>query len=112
MDGDGVACISEYGLDGALLGEHFSKPISTNVRWMAPEVLSAESGGKRAASADDGKRADVYSFAVVMFEVGQPYSSLSNSSPVSLLSFLIPRSSPAPPHFPERAMRRLRKVSR
>ena len=68
MDGDGVACISEYGLGGALRGES----IPTNVRWMAPEVLSAESKNKRATSVDDGKRADVYSFAMVMFEVGQP----------------------------------------
>jgi len=47
-----------------------SKSIPTNARWMAPEVLLTGDEDKRVTSVDDGKRADVYSFAVLMFEVG------------------------------------------
>lgn len=71
MDSGGVARISEYGLENVLRDESFSKSIPTNVRWMAPEILLTETKDKRAASVDDGRRADVYSFAVVMFEVGR-----------------------------------------
>jgi len=45
----------------------------TNVRWTAPEVLKYKKEDKSVTSVDDGKRADVYSFAVLMFEVGLPY---------------------------------------
>jgi len=70
VDSDGVARISEYGLEGVLRDGPFSKSIPTSVRWMAPELLSAENKNKRATSVGDGKRADVYSFSMVMFEVG------------------------------------------
>ena len=70
MDSDGVARISEYGLELVLREEGSSKPIPTNVRWMAPEVLSTKSEDKRVTSVEARKRADIYSFAVVMFEVG------------------------------------------
>ena len=70
MDRDGVACISEYGLEVALHDEATSKSIPTNIGWTAPEVLGAK--GRRIPSGDDGKAADVYSFAMVMFEVGLP----------------------------------------
>jgi len=72
VDSDGVARISEYGLEGVLRDGPPSKSIPTNVRWMAPEVLSAEHKNKRAISVGDGKHADVYSLAMVMFDVGQP----------------------------------------
>ena len=72
MDGDGVACISEYGLELVLRDGASPESIPTNVRWMAPEVLSTENEEKWDSFVDDGKRADVYSFAVVMFEVGPP----------------------------------------
>ena len=67
MDGDGIARISEYGLEIVLSDE---KSIPTNVRWMAPEVLESNSG--RAPFGDDGKSADIYSFAMVTFEVRLP----------------------------------------
>ena len=67
MDGDGIARISEYGLEIVLSDE---KSIPTNVRWMAPEVL--ESKGRRDPFGDDGKSADIYSFAMVTFEVRIP----------------------------------------
>ena len=70
VDSDGSACISEYGLEIILRDEAPSDLVPTNVRWMAPEVLSARS--RRIPSGDDGKAADVYSFAMVMFEVGLP----------------------------------------
>ena len=78
MDSDGDACISEYSLGIILRDEASSKSILTNVRWMAPEVLSAK--GRRIPSGDDGKAADVYSFAMIMFEVS-PLPSLTNSKP-------------------------------
>ena len=49
---------------------------------MAPEVLSTENENKGATSVDDGKRADVYSLAMVMFEVGLPY--LRSQTPVRI----------------------------
>ena len=67
MDGDGIACISEYGLETVLREEASSKSIPTNVRWIAPEVLGTKD--RRVPSGDDGKAADVYSFAMIMFEV-------------------------------------------
>ena len=67
MDDDEAACISEYGLEAVLRDETPSKSIPTNVRWMAPEVLGAE--GRRVPSGDAGKAADIYSLAMVMFEV-------------------------------------------
>jgi len=73
VDSDGIACISECGLELVLRDEASSGSIPTNVRWAAPEVLLAEEKNKRVASVDDGKRADVYSFAMVMFEVGLPF---------------------------------------
>ena len=65
-----MACISEYGLEVVLRDEASSKSIPTNVRWMAPEVLDAK--GRRIPSGDDGKAADIYSFAMIMFEVSLP----------------------------------------
>ena len=70
MDSDGIACISDYGLETVLSSEASSQSIQTNVRWMAPEVLGAEN--RRVPSGDDGKAADVYSFAMIMFEVSLP----------------------------------------
>ena len=67
VDTEGVACISEYGLELVLRDEASSKPIPTNVRCTAPEVLGSKS--RRVPSGDEGKAADVYSFAMVMFEV-------------------------------------------
>ena len=67
MDSDGVACISEYGLETILPDEASSKPITTDVRWRAPEVLNTK--GRCVPSGNDGKAADVYSFAMVMFDV-------------------------------------------
>lgn len=72
VDNDGVACISEYGLEIVLRDEASSKSIPSNVRWMAPEVLSTRS--RHIPSGDGGKAADIYSFAMVMFEVRLPYS--------------------------------------
>lgn len=71
MDADGVACISEYGLDLVLGEDASSKSAPANIRWMAPEVISTEKKEKR-VNLDDRKRADVYSLAMVMFEVGLP----------------------------------------
>ena len=68
MDGDGIACISEYGLETVLREEASSRSIPTNVRWIAPEILGTKD--RRVPSGDDGKAADVYSFAMIMFEVG------------------------------------------
>jgi hypothetical protein len=67
---DGIACISEYGLEIVLRDEASSTSIPTNVRWMAPETLGTKS--RRVPSGDDGMAADVYSFAMIMFEVSLP----------------------------------------
>ena len=68
---EGVACISEYGLELMLRGEASSTSIPTDVRCMAPEVLGSKS--RHVPSGDEGKAADVYSFAMVMFEVCLPF---------------------------------------
>ena len=70
MDGNGVACISEYGLEIALRDEASSKRVSTNFRWMAPELFDVKP--RRVPSRDSGKAADVYSLGMVMFEVCLP----------------------------------------
>lgn len=70
VDSNEVACISEYGLEIVLRDEAPSKAIPANFRWMAPEVLNTKS--RRIPSGDDGKAADIYSLAMVMFEVGTP----------------------------------------
>ena len=88
MNSDDVACISEYGLETVLRGETSPKSIPTNVRWTAPEVLSTENKNKRATSVEDGKRADVYSFAMVMFEVGLSFFALNFVSASHLPSLL------------------------
>ena len=67
MNDDGVACISEYGLEIALCDEVPSKLIPVNVRWMAPEILGTK--GRLVPPGDGGKAVDVYSFAMVMFDV-------------------------------------------
>ena len=72
MDADSFACISEYGLELVLREEASYKSAPSNVRWMAPEVISTEKKDKR-VTLDDRKRADVYSLAMVMFEVRPPY---------------------------------------
>ena len=71
MDNDGTACISEYGLEIVLQDDSSSKSIPINSRWLAPEILSKRD--KRFPSVDGGKAADIYSFAMVMFEVCLPY---------------------------------------
>ena len=68
MDDNGIACISEYGLEFVLREEVPPRQIPKNVRWMAPEVISLDIENRQ-FSVDDGKRADVYSLAMVMFEV-------------------------------------------
>ena len=70
VDDDGVACISEYGLEVVLRKEASSKSIPGNIRWMAPEILTTKE--RRVPSGDGGKAADVYSLAMVMFEVCIP----------------------------------------
>ena len=70
MDYNGIACLSEYGLELTPHEEVSSKFLS-NVMWMAPEVISIINENKR-ITMDDGKRADVYSFAMVMFQVRCP----------------------------------------
>ena len=71
VDDNGIACLSEYGLELVLREEASSNLFRANVRWMAPEVISSFNKNKR-VSVDDGKRADVYSLAMVMFEVCYP----------------------------------------
>ena len=68
VDGNGVACISECGLEIFLRDEPSYKSVQTNVRWMAPEVLGAM--GRRIQF--DGKAADIYAFTMIVFEVGIP----------------------------------------
>ena len=65
MNGDGYACISDYGLEIVLCDDALVKPTKRNVRWAAPEVL----GASRLPLGDDGKAADIYSLGVVTFEV-------------------------------------------
>ena len=67
VDNNGTARISEYGLEIVLRDEVSLMSIPTNIRWMAPEVLSTMSG--QVPPKDGGKAADVYSVATVMFEV-------------------------------------------
>ena len=88
MDGDGTARISEYGLEIVLRDEAPPRPTPTNPRWMAPEVLGGENW--RIPYGDNGKVADVYSFAMVMFGVSIPYlhrefETVSYSSPLGLV---------------------------
>lgn len=80
VDSNAVACISYYGLDLVLRGEPSSKS-TASVRWMAPEILLTEN--RRVTSVDEGKRADVYSFAMVTFEVSLP-------KPTPHFEYLIP----------------------
>jgi len=82
-----------------------SKSIPTNARWMAPEVLLTGDEDKRVTSVDDGKRADVYSFAVLMFEVG--LLGLYSQVRLYLTSVSHTRSCPVPAHFPGIVMRKL-----
>lgn len=70
VDNNGAACISEYGLEIVLRDMAPSELTQTNIRWMAPEILGT--GGRRIQSGDGGKAADVYSFAMIMFEVCLP----------------------------------------
>ena len=67
MDGNEVACVSWYGLEVALRDEASSKPISTNIRWMTPELLGVKP--RRVPSGDSGKAANIYSLGMAMFEV-------------------------------------------
>jgi serine/threonine protein kinase len=87
VDGDGFACISDYGLEIVLRDEACTKSVQANVRWMAPEVLGTKN--RWVPSGEDGKTADIYSFGMVMFEVCLSclYSTLESVS-----QRLIPRS--------------------
>lgn len=67
MGSDGVARISDYGLEIDLCDMASSESVLDDVRWMAPEVLGTKN--KRVPPGDRGKSADIYSFAMVMFEV-------------------------------------------
>jgi serine/threonine protein kinase len=60
----------EYGLELVLRDEDSSERIPANVRWMAPEVLGIKD--RRVPSGDGGKATDVYSLAMIMFEVCLP----------------------------------------
>ena len=72
MDADGNARISGYGLVGVLSGGVYRKKILSGVRWMAPEnILNTRE--KKKVTVRDGKRVDIYSLAMVMFEVRLPY---------------------------------------
>jgi len=65
--------------------------IPANARWMAPEILGASAG--RIPPGDAGKAADVYSFAMVMFEVCIPYLTLTaclNIPPTQILTGTTP----------------------
>ena len=84
VDNDGTACISEYGLEIVLRDAASLMSIPTNIRCMAPEILNTMSG--QVPPKDGGKAADVYSFAIVMFEVSSfphfyPNLYLDNSFP-------------------------------
>ena len=70
VDNNGVARISEYGLQIALRRSPYSRPILVNARWMAPEVLSEVN--RRVSPLGGGVAADVYSFAIVAFEASLP----------------------------------------
>ncbi|KAF9646136.1 kinase-like protein [Thelephora ganbajun] len=67
VDSDGVACISEYGLEVVIRDEASSRSIPINVRWMAPEVLAKKN--RRIPSGSGGRAADIYSFSMVMFKI-------------------------------------------
>ena len=71
MGADGIARVSEYGLELVLREEISPHPIPVNIRWTAPELIFFGDENKQ-LDVDDGKRADIYSLAMVMFEVGQP----------------------------------------
>ena len=68
VDGSGVACISEYGLEIVLRGKPSPKSIRTDIRWMASELL----GTMNERIQSDGKVADIYSFTMIVFEVRPP----------------------------------------
>ena len=70
VDDDGTARISEYGLEPLLCNEGSSKSVSGDARWKAPEVVQTDDEKNQVVSVDGGKRADVYSFAMIIFEVG------------------------------------------
>ena len=67
MDSNGLACISDYGLEIVLCDEACTKPIQPNIRWIAPEVLVTKR--RYVPPGEDGKTADIYSFGMVVFEV-------------------------------------------
>ena len=67
MNGDGHACISDYGLEIVLCDEPRAKPIKRNSRWAAPEVLGTSNTS--IPPGGDGKVVDIYSLGVIMFEV-------------------------------------------
>ena len=81
VNGDGYACISDYGLEIILREGARAKPIKRNVRWAAPEVLGAPN--KRIPLGNDGKAADIYSLGVVMFEV-RPSTTLLTHALISV----------------------------
>ena len=95
MDGDGVACISEYGLEIVLRDGASLKSIPTSLRRIAPEVPGTSS--RRIQSEDDGRTADVYSFTMIVFEVIIPYfhSQLRTVSQPLYPGFI--RDRPVPP---------------
>ena len=101
VDSDGVAYISEYGLEIVLHDENPSKSIPTNIRWTAPEVLNME--GRRIPFGGGGKAADIYSLAMVMFEVSIPclYPQIQDCT-----SSLALRSCRVSPRSPTKATKR------
>ena len=79
MDGTGTACIADFGLSIIKLHKTRAYPIVYDdvprahgtLRWMAPEQLKGIVTVPRAA--------DIYSFAVTIYEVCQTYSMIMGS---------------------------------
>ncbi|KAF9789355.1 kinase-like domain-containing protein [Thelephora terrestris] len=80
--------VHEYGLELVLREEASSRSTLANVRWMAPEVLSAENKSKL-FTVEDVKRADVYSLAMVMFEILTGTAPLEDASDEVVLKEVI-----------------------
>ena len=88
MDSKGVARISEYGLEKMLYEEAFSELSPAKAWWLAPEIVPSK-GKIRRYNADSTRAADIYSFGMVMSEVGL----FCPSSPVRIFdSISDPRS--------------------
>jgi len=94
VDDDGTARISEYGLEVVLRDEASSESTPTNTWWMAPEIRSASD--RRVLSGGGGGAADIYSFAMVMFEVRPPRVLLNVYLDISPLTQVLTGTTPFP----------------